>query len=384
MNRRKVLIIGMLDSIHTFRWLSQFKDLSIDFLLFPSKKHKYIHEGLLGLLNSNHEATFSLATLNFGKRFHGYFDFLLFVLGSKIGRINSRIFFLNRVIQKSTFSYVHALEIQGAGYLLDAALKNRSYAFSTILTNWGSDIYFYKDKPEHKTKIESALRSADYYSAECARDYILAREMGFTGIDLPCIPNAGGFTRESQIDASKTSERRSIVAKTYGGEFGRGDLVIKGIGDAFERIDGFTAFLYSVTDDLLDEVEELSRRFYGRVSYSTRKNPLNQNEMSELFRRSRVYLGASRSDGISTSFLEALNYGCYPIQTDTSCAADWLKLGAIASIVPQESNLITVELMKSLSDDALVDKAQIANQEVSSNYLSYERIKRIASTFYGS
>jgi hypothetical protein len=384
MNRRKVLIIGMLDSIHTFRWLSQFKELSIDFLLFPSKKHKYIHEGLLGLLNSNHEATFSLATLNFGKRLHGYFDFLLFVLGSKILRINSRVFFLNRVIEKSTFSYVHALEIQGAGYLLDDALKDRSYAFSTILTNWGSDIYFYKDKPGHKSRIESALRCADYYSAECARDYLLAREMGFTGIDLPCIPNAGGFLVDSHNNAKKASERQNIVAKAYGGEFGRGDLVIKAISDVFERIQDITVFLYSVTDDLLGEVEDLSKRYPGRVSYSTRRNPLQQSEMSELFRRSRVYLGASRSDGISTSFLEALNYGCYPIQTDTSCAADWLKLGAIASIVPQESTLITLELIKSLSDDALVDKAQIANQKVSSNYLNYERIQRISSTFYGS
>jgi len=40
MNRKRILIVAMLDSVHTFRWLSQFKDSEIDFIIFPSKKHK--------------------------------------------------------------------------------------------------------------------------------------------------------------------------------------------------------------------------------------------------------------------------------------------------------------------------------------------------------
>ena len=38
MERRKILIIGMFDSIHLARWLSQFENEKIDFVLFPSKK----------------------------------------------------------------------------------------------------------------------------------------------------------------------------------------------------------------------------------------------------------------------------------------------------------------------------------------------------------
>jgi hypothetical protein len=104
--------------------------------------------------------------------------------------------------------------------------------------------------------------------------------------------------------------------------------------------------------------------------------------MNELFKRSRIYLGASRSDGISTSFLEALNFGCYPIQTDTSCAGDWEKLGAIASIVPQNVSIVADELIRSLTDDALVDSAQNQNMEVSKEYLSFEKVRAIATTFY--
>ena len=382
MIRKRVLIVGMLDSIHLYRWLSQFQDSPIDFLIFPSKKHKHIHAGTQQLLQAKSEASYSLATFKFSRRCHGYFDFLLFFIVPKLTKIDLRALYLRRVLRKKAFTYVHALEIQGAGYLIERASRRRRDSHRLILTNWGSDIYFYQDQPEHQQRIRSALEMADYYSAECHRDYDLARKFGFQGIELPCIPNAGGFVNLDQFDSTKASKRNNVAAKAYGGQFGRGDLVIESIRLAFTKVPHFTAFLYSVTDDLLQEVVELTQQFPGRIEFSSRKNPLSQADMNVLFKRSRIYLGASRSDGISTSFLEALNFGCYPIQTDTSCAGDWKKLGAVASVVPQNVSIITDELIKSLTDDELVDVAQKINMELSNKYLSFENIKAIALTFY--
>ena len=382
MTRKKILIIGMLDSIHLYRWLSQFQDLPIDFLIFPSKKHKQIHAGTKQLLQAKSEANYSLATFRFTRKFHGYLDYLVFSVISRFTKLNLRALFLRRVLSKLTFTFVHALEIQGAGYLIDEAVRALGQSQRLILTNWGSDIYFYQDQPEHQQRIRSALELADYYSAECQRDYELARKFGFQGVELPCIPNAGGFVTLDQFGSTKASERKNVAAKAYGGQFGRGDIVIESIKLAFDAVPHSTAFLYSVTDDLLQEVIELTQQFPGRVEFSSRKNPLSQSEMNELFKRSRTYLGASRSDGISTSFLEALNFGCYPIQTDTSCAGDWEKLGAVASIVPQNVSIVANELIRSLTDDALVDSAQNKNMEVSKQYLSFENVRAIATTFY--
>jgi hypothetical protein len=382
MIRKKILIVGMLDSIHLYRWLSQFQDLPIDFLIFPSKKHKRIHAGTKQLLQAKSEANYSLATYKFTRRFHGYMDYLVFSVISRFVKLNLRTLFLKRVMSRHTFTFVHALEIQGAGYLIDEAARRLGHSQRLILTNWGSDIYFYQDQPEHQQRIRSALESADYYSAECHRDYELARKFGFQGVELPCIPNAGGFIIMDQFDSSKASERKNVAAKAYGGQFGRGDIVIESIRLAFNAVPHFTAFLYSVTDDLLKEVIDLTQQFPGRVEFSSRKNPLSQSEMNELFKRSRTYLGASKSDGISTSFLEALNFGCYPIQTDTSCAGDWEKLGAVASIVPQNVSIVADELIRSLTDNELVDSAQIQNVGVSKQYLSFEKVRSIATTFY--
>jgi glycosyltransferase involved in cell wall biosynthesis len=382
MIRKRILIVAMLDSVHTFRWLSQFKNSEIDFIIFPSKKHKVIHEGTLQLINSKNLATFSLARFGKWARFHGYLDFLTLVVISRILKRDFRLQALLKLAHKNQFTYVHALEIQGAGYLVDSLKRAGGFGFSTILTNWGSDIYFYQNLPDHKEKITSALMSADFYSAECRRDYSLARSLGFRGIELPCIPNAGGFLEEDQTLSATASSRVNVVAKAYGGEFGRGDLIISALRNAFTAIPGYTAFLYSVTDDLIEQVEGLVQEFPRRVTYSSRKNPLTRAEMKGLFRRSRVYVGASRSDGISTSFLEALNYGCYPIQTNTSCAGDWIELGADASIVSQDISEIESNLIMALKNDELVDKAQIRNLAVAKEFLGFEKISKIAKTFY--
>jgi hypothetical protein len=382
MNRKRILIVAMLDSVHTFRWLSQFKDSEIDFVIFPSKKHKVVHEGTLQLLESKNRATFMLARFGKWERFHGYLDFLAHIVTSRILRRDFRLLTLMKVARTNKYDYVHALEIQGAGYLVDSLKRVGGFRFSTILTNWGSDIYFYQNLPEHRERIASALLSADYYSAECRRDYTLARDLGFKGVELPCIPNAGGFLDEDQTVSESASSRLNVVAKAYGGEFGRGDLIIAALRNAFSVIPGYTAFLYSVTDDLIEQVERLVQEFPGRVSYSSRKNPLTRLEMKSLFRRSRVYVGASRSDGISTSFLEALNHGCYPIQTDTSCAGDWKEFGAEASIVSQDVSEIQNSLIVALKDNELVDRAQIKNLTVAKDYLGSEKISKIAKSFY--
>ena len=54
-NRSKILIIGMADSVHLARWLSQFIDQPIDFTIFPSSPHRRIHPLLKGECGSSTE-----------------------------------------------------------------------------------------------------------------------------------------------------------------------------------------------------------------------------------------------------------------------------------------------------------------------------------------
>jgi hypothetical protein len=379
--RRKVLVVCMFDSVHAGRWLSQFTDQDIDFTLFPSKKFRRIHPKLAALLNSNEGATFSLAHPIILTKILGYLDFLFFVQFPKIFRRNLRAKYLKKISTKHKYDFVHALEIQGAGYLCDEAITKQDFKF--ILTNWGSDIFYFQHLPEHLPKIQSALAKADLYSAECQRDYKLATKLGFKGHQLPCIPNGGGLVvRENLSTGIPTSLRNNIVVKTYGGTFGRGGLAIGAVTKILKENSHLTAYFYSVTEDLLGQTLELKAKYEDRVNFSTLKNPISHTALEEIFSNSRIYIGCSISDGISTSFLEALAKGVYPIQTNTSCAGEWVEKGAIASLIDLNTQQLEDALNFAVSDSKAVDLAGKKNIEVAKELLSVSKISVIAQEFY--
>jgi hypothetical protein len=371
----------MFDSIHAGRWLSQFTDQDIDFTLFPSKKFRKIHPKLAALLKSNKKATFSIAHPVLLPKILGYLDFLFFVQMPKFFRSNLRAQYLRKISTENEYDFVHALEIQGAGYLCDEAITKKDFKF--ILTNWGSDIFYFQHLPEHLPRIKSALAKADLYSAECQRDYELATNLGFTGNQLPCIPNGGGLvTGEILSIGIPTSTRKNIVVKTYGGTFGRGGLAIEAVGKVMESHSDLTVYFYSVTEDLLSKVLALKSKFGARANYSTLRKPISYGQLESIFAMSRIYVGCSVSDGISTSFLEALTKGVYPIQTNSSCAGEWIDKGAVASLIDLDIKQLDEALNVAITDDKAVDFAAKKNLEVANNLLTSSKITPVAQEFY--
>jgi hypothetical protein len=371
----------MFDSIHAARWLSQFTDQGIDFILFPSKKFKKIHPSLEILLGTETVSTFKIEHPIKIKKILGYLDFVTFILAARIFRKNFRALFLRKTIAGSKFDFVHALEIQGAGYLCDEAIDKKQ--FKLIITNWGSDIFYFQHLEEHLPRIKSALAKADFYSAECMRDYKLALNLGFKGEQLPCIPNGGGLVPTEQPELGPSpSTRNNIVVKTYGGVFGRGGLAIDAVAEAMKENPNLTAYFYSVTEDLLEQVIAIKHAFEGRISYSTLKKPISHEQLEEIFGISKIYIGCSISDGISTSFLEALVKGVYPIQTNTSCANEWVEKGVIASLVPLERNHISKTLLSLIKNPEYIETAVNINFLVACRELSKSNIMKIASEFY--
>jgi glycosyltransferase involved in cell wall biosynthesis len=143
-----------------------------------------------------------------------------------------------------------------------------------------------------------------------------------------------------------------------------------------------TAYFFSVTADLDDDVNELVAKFGNRVEFSTTRDPISHEKLSQIFKVSRIYVGCSISDGISTSFLESLAKGVYPIQTNTSCAEEWVKKGAIASLIDLNAEQLESALNFAISDDNAVDFAGIKNMEMAKELLSTSKITPFALEFY--
>jgi hypothetical protein len=364
----------MFDSVHIARWISQFKNANFTLILFPSSHFRNIHPSILRAQSQN------IHVIGGGKlsRTFGYLDSLatLRFFGGSVAMVMRR-FYLKLTIKVLRPQVIHAIEIQHAGYLISDQVGS---SHRRILTNWGSDIYYFMNFENHINRIKEALKWATHYSAECERDYKLASELGFSGVNLPRIPNAGGF--EISKNEVKCSDRKLILIKTYGGQFGAAKIAIKAIADFLSKNHNFEVFFYSVTRDVIKDVEKLRNNFPNLVKFSTLENPLSQDEILALFHKSRIYLGCSISDGLSTSFLQALIAGAYPIQTNTSCASELTFLGAAGSIINPSADEILFELNAKINDEKLLNESQKINLEFSRKYLEKNHVSQIASAFY--
>jgi glycosyltransferase involved in cell wall biosynthesis len=382
----KILIIAMTDSIHTARWVSQVADQGWEIHIFPSIFGGITHNQLK---NNNIHDDF----LSFGKRvginFIALPKLFLALPDLVLAGFNFKKFHqlrLIKLIKRLKPNIVHTLEFQTSGYLmLDAEKSVKKKSFKWIATNWGSDIYYFGRFPEHEKKIKEILSLCDYYSCECQRDVALARQFGFRGQILPVFPNAGGFdlAKIRHLNKVKTSARKIIALKGYQGWAGRSLVGLKALEKCRDLLGGYEVVLYSVgsNPEVISAVETFRKK--TNISATILPNKISHEEILSLHGHARISIGLSISDAISTSLLEAMVMGSFPIQSSTACADEWVIDGKTGILVlPEDVDGIERAIRKALTDDKLVDTAAIENAETAKKRLDHQFLKEKAVQFY--
>jgi glycosyltransferase involved in cell wall biosynthesis len=103
----------------------------------------------------------------------------------------------------------------------------------------------------------------------------------------------------------------------------------------------------------------------------------------EEFGKSRIYIGLSTTDGLSTSMVEAMSKGCFPIQSENSAAAIFLTDSHTGFIVdPWDISDIAIKIETALTDNNLVDNAVEENLEILKQEYNYEEGIRIIQNLY--
>ena len=373
--RSKILILGMADSVHLGRWISQFTNQPIDFSLFPSSPHRHIHT----LIKKCIEDESSEMTLTIRPAIMKWFAFPLSAMDLVFSNL-FRAYLLRRVISSTQFDVIHVLELQHAGYLL-LDTRMTSKLPKVFITNWGSDIYWFQNFPKHRERIIDLLSIADYYSAECERDIRIVREMGYAGKVKPVIPNSGGIhIQDLPIDTRPPSQRKKIIVKGYTGFVGRALVAIDALERVSDCLEGFEVVIYSAS--LKVRLRSLFSRLRHGVNIRIVRKRTSHTDMLKLFSESRAYLGIALSDGISTSLLEAMATGCYPIQSNTGCASEWLTESSGSLVAPDDIQAVVNRLREALTNDDLVDGAAILNAEVIRARASAAVVTPKAGQFY--
>ncbi|HMD90201.1 MAG TPA: glycosyltransferase [Anaerolineaceae bacterium] len=385
----RILFVGMPDSIHTARWISQITDQGWEIYLFPTYlvgPHPMLqHITFLGtsfLRAKNHSKTVRFIhwpSLFFARN---YLESQL--IHTKALKYKEQA--LKYVMQNLRPDIIHSLELQQAGYITLGARKSLRGKFPAwIATNWGSDIYLFGRLAEHQEPIRQVLQNCDYYSCECQRDVELARKMGFQGTILPVLPNTGGIHFEQTLSFRQpgpVSQRKAIILKGYQHWAGRALVAFQAFRFCLEALEGYAILIYSASEDVKIAAQLFAQDTGLQVELvpdSTHENILS------MFGKARIYIGLSISDGISTSLLEAMTLGAFPIQSCTACADEWFESGQGGFIVPPEDpQEIANAIRRALSEDVLVDRAAEINSQTIKKRLDYSVIKSEVVKMYQS
>jgi len=435
--KRTVLLVAMPGSIHVARWIKQLGDQNLDIHLFPSTGGIVIHPEMEGVTfhsplfpwskriensarggrgdgfsraatcignwlksvvrgrqerkrvaETTTVARESLGYLNTGSpRLTAAQHFRQFLRQQFIERFmpGFRVKRLLKVIQKIHPDLVHSLEIQAAGSLtLDVKNKLSGKFPPWLVTNWGSDIYLFGRLQKYKARIGSVLANCDFYSCECERDVNLAKQFGFSGQTMPVFPNTGGFDLQTlaiKRNEISPSTRRVIMLKGYQNWAGRALVGLRALSRCEDVLRGYSVCIYLASPD----VELAAELFSVTTGIPVRLVPYTTShlEILSLHAQARISIGLSISDAISTSFLEALVMGSFPIQSCTACADEWITHGVSGMIVPPEDpDIIELAIRTALLDDDLVNKAAEKNWNTAQSRLSVELLKQKSIEMY--
>ena len=361
----RVVVVCMLDSIHTARWLENFKDQGIDFYLFPSTPNRRVHSQIKNLISNAQSQTSSFrlspvakwaaipmwgADLVFGNRIRGH---LVAITARKV---------------KAT--HIHAMELNHAGKISTRALKIlEELDPKVIATVWGSDIFWFGRFKKHQGYLIDILAGTDLLVSECNRDLELAKNLGFKG-DFLKSETLFGFA-DSQIEKERVpaSKRNLILIKGYESFVGRASIAIEAAQILSSDLDQYEIHVYSTTWKSRRIIRKYNSTADRKIVFY-KKNTLTSSQMLELFEQARVHVGISLSDGVPASLLESMVTGAFPIQTNTACCDGWLVNQKSGLLVSPDLDEVVAALAKAINDDQLVDSAMVINHQTAIEKLS--------------
>jgi glycosyltransferase involved in cell wall biosynthesis len=402
--RKRILFVALPESLHTARWINQFKDKGWDLYLFPAvdsgkvhpdTKNVTIYYSAYGAIGRQKDSENRYRGLyipsRYGPKLASYVRTILRAVYPAYRYIQ-----LKRLIRRLQPDLVHSIEFQNSGYLTFYVKESYHGKFPKwLVTNYGNDIFLFGRLKSHKDIIRRILKSCDYYSCECYRDVDLAREYGFKGEVLPVFPNTGGYDLElaSELKVKgPVSERRLIMIKGYGLERGRALVAMRAIERCADLIkeNGYRIIIYLATYDvifaaeLLEESTGIPIQVYPmNMAVDSHHYAFTHEEMLRLHGQARISINNNISDGIAISLLDAMVMGSFPIHSSGACGNEWFEDGISGIIVPaNDPDVIERAIRTALTDDELVNNAAVINWRTSVERLDQNKLKKESLEFY--
>jgi Glycosyl transferase family 2/Glycosyl transferases group 1 len=376
----KILFVCFPYSVHAANWVSFLKDTGSEIHIFPSQVNNVLHE------NFKDVTYWPVEGLPFAAEGRERLKVERLSIEERDGLTPAQSDedlapYLAKVLERERFDIVHSMEFQHACYTTMAALECTAGPRPIwIATNYGADIFLFGKEPAHEVKIRQVLALCDYYSSECHRDVELARSLGFDGKVFTVLPHSGGINLPLALglrSPGPTSARHVIAVKGYQHFAGRALTALKAIEfiglEPFRKL-GSKIKVFAAFQAVRTEADRLRMAGFDIECLS---DHLSYEEYLALHGSARVSIAVSTADGISTTLLEAMAMGSFPVQTNTACANEWILDGQTGYVVdPDNPSQIADCLYRALHDDALVNYAAARNLVRISQNANVSKIKQ--------
>lgn len=317
-DRVAIVIVAMLDSVHTAQWLQALDAEGREIVLFPSGPNRRIHPTIRRL--SAPGGSVRLAGPPAGV------SLLVWLLDEAL-RFNLRERWLRRTLRAVNPRIVHAMETQHAGYVAVDALQAIDNHARLILTLWGSDLNWYARFDKHRRRIKAVLARCDLLIAECQRDLATARTIHPVRRESLFRSMTGGISTAEFFDIgtyAPPSRRTQICVKGYSGFMGRAPLALRSVVEVVRRQRGWSIVVYAASWRVWLLGQWLRYR-HGILLRVHRKGTMSRTQVVEMFQKSRIAVMISRSDGLPATLKESMLYGAIPVMARTSCASEILQ-----------------------------------------------------------
>ncbi len=231
-----------------------------------------------------------------------------------------------------------------------------------IYSSWGSDLYYYRNQPEHLKDMNMVFPNLDFMFSDCNRDVLLASEHGFKGKFLGVFPGRGGFNFKISDPFLKSFEKRTtILIKGYQGKHGRCIPVLEAIVRLKTELKNYKIVVFGADMEVAEFVENSEMENWNNLVVLRRITEL---EVLKLMGESLIYIGNSLSDGMPNTLLEAIIMGAFPIQSNPGGASaelieDW-KNGLLIEN-PEDVDEIRGLIKMALSDEIRLKNAVAYN-----------------------
>lgn len=295
-----------------------------------------------------------------------------------------RSYFLYREINRIMPTHLHFHETQHGAYIYNAIANHPKNRFSgkTILSTWGSDLIVYGKVESHKQRIEQVLSWTDLLTSERPEDFEVAEVNGFRGkFCAPLYITIGN--RMDRTALVRPSDRKVVLIKGYQDNHGRALNALASVELLSKELDlsDFQFEIFSAGEAVALKAELMKVENGLTIRVLPRLPKL---ELIEHFKVARAYIGLAISDGLSTSMVEAMICGAFPIQSKNSSASEFLVSEINGGVVdPWDIQEVCRLLKLALMDDVLVDQAAVINNEKVDLMYNWETgLNRLKSIYF--